>query len=64
MKFLGLIGLILAPSAFAAGGFNFFAEASHATHIPAHTLALVIGSLVMILMAWLTVLKSQTLKIM
>lgn len=50
MKFLGLIGLILSPSAFAAGGFNFFSEASLATHIPAHTLALVIGSLVMIVM--------------
>lgn len=50
MKLLGLLGLFLAPSAFAAGGFNFFSEASHATHIPAHTLALVIGSLVMIVM--------------
>ena len=50
MKFLGLIGLILAPSAFAAGGFNFFAEASNATHIPVQTLALIVGSLVMIVM--------------
>ncbi len=50
MKLLGLLGLFLAPAAFAAGGFNFFSEASHATHIPAHTLALVIGSLIMIVM--------------
>lgn len=50
MKFLGLIGLILAPSAFAAGGFNFFGEAASATHIPAHTLALVVGSIIMIAM--------------
>ncbi|MFP5386615.1 MAG: F0F1 ATP synthase subunit A [Bacteriovoracia bacterium] len=48
MKLLGFLGLFLAQSAFAAGGFNFFAEASHATHIPAHTLALVIGSIIMI----------------
>ena len=48
MKLLGLLGLFLAQSAFAAGGFNFFSEASHAFHVPAHTLALVVGSLVMI----------------
>jgi F-type H+-transporting ATPase subunit a len=49
MKLLGLIGLFLAQSAFASGGFNFFSEASHSTHIPAHTLALFIGSLVMLI---------------
>ncbi len=48
MKLLGLIALFLAQSAFASGGFNFFNEASDATHIPAHTLALIIGSLVML----------------
>lgn len=48
MKLLGLLGLFMAQSAFAAGGFNFFSEASHAFHVPAHTLALVVGSLVMI----------------
>lgn len=48
MKLLGLLGLFLAQSAFASGGFNFFGEASHAIHVPAHTLALVVGSLVMI----------------
>jgi F-type H+-transporting ATPase subunit a len=50
MKLLGLLGLLLAPNAFAAGGFNFFGLASHATHIPAHTLALIVGSLIMIVM--------------
>jgi F-type H+-transporting ATPase subunit a len=48
MKLLGLLGLLLSHSAFASGGFNFFTEASHALHIPAHTLALLFGSLVMI----------------
>ena len=48
MKILGLFGLIITQSAFASGGYNFFTEASHAFHIPAHTLALLFGSLVMI----------------
>jgi F-type H+-transporting ATPase subunit a len=48
MKLLGFIGLFLAQSAFASGGFNFFSEASHATHLPAHTLALIFGSLIML----------------
>jgi F-type H+-transporting ATPase subunit a len=48
MKLLGLLGLFLAQSAFAAGGFNFFSEASHAFHVPAHTLALIVGSIIMI----------------
>lgn len=48
MKFLGLIGLFFAQSALASGGYSFFAEASHAVHIPAHTLALIVGSLVLL----------------
>jgi F-type H+-transporting ATPase subunit a len=48
MKLLGFIGLFLSGSALASGGFNFFTEASHAFHVPAHTLALVVGSLIMI----------------
>lgn len=48
MKFLGFIGLFLAQSALASGGFNFFNEASHKMHVPAHTLALVVGSLIML----------------
>lgn len=48
MKLLGLLGLFLAQSAAASSGFNFFNEASHLTHIPAHTLALVAGSLILL----------------
>ena len=48
MKLLGLLGLFLANSAFASGGYNFFSNASHATHIPAHTLALIVGSAIML----------------
>lgn len=48
MKLLGFIGLLLSQSAFAAGGFNFFYEAAHATNLPAHTLALIVGTLVMV----------------
>lgn len=48
MKLLGFLVLFFAQSAFASGGFNFFAEAAHATHIPAHTLALIVGSLIMV----------------
>jgi F-type H+-transporting ATPase subunit a len=48
MKLLGLLGLFLAQSAFASGGFNFFNLASHAAHVPAHTLALIVGSVVLI----------------
>jgi F-type H+-transporting ATPase subunit a len=48
MKLLGFIGLFLSQAAFASGGFNFFSEASHATHVPAHTLALIFGSLIML----------------
>lgn len=48
MKLLGILGLFLAQSAFASGGYNFFSNASHATHLPAHTLALVVGSLIML----------------
>jgi F-type H+-transporting ATPase subunit a len=48
MKFLGLLGLVLTPSAFASGGFNFFTEASHITHVAPHTLALIVGSIIMV----------------
>lgn len=48
MKLLGILGLFLAQSAFASGGYNFFSNASHATHIPSHTLALVVGSVIML----------------
>jgi F-type H+-transporting ATPase subunit a len=48
MKLLGFISLFICQSAMASGGYNFFNEASHAIHQPAHTLALIVGSLVML----------------
>ena len=45
MKYLYLITVLFSSSAFASGGFNFFSNASHALHLPAHTIALVFGSL-------------------
>src|SRR5665647_504237 len=48
MKLIGLIALLLAGPVMASSGFNFFGEASHAIHIPAHTLALIFGALIFI----------------
>lgn len=48
MKLLGFIGLFLSQAAFASGGYNFFTEAEHALHVHAHSLALITGSLIMI----------------
>jgi F-type H+-transporting ATPase subunit a len=48
MKLLGFIGLFISQAALASGGYNFFTEASHLVHQPAHTLALVAGSLIML----------------
>jgi hypothetical protein len=44
MKLLGLITLFISQSVWASGGFNFFAEGSHALHIPSHTLALLFST--------------------
>lgn len=46
MKYLYLITVLFSSSAFAAGGFNFFSNASHALHLPSHTIALIFGSLI------------------
>ena len=46
MKLLGLLVLLFSSSLWASGGYNFFTNASHIFHIPAHTLALIFGSLV------------------
>lgn len=46
MKLLAFIGLFVSQAALASGGYNFFENASHALHIPAHTLALIFGSLI------------------
>jgi F-type H+-transporting ATPase subunit a len=57
MKLLGLVALLLSQPVLAGGGFNFFGEASHATHIPAHTLALLVGSIVFLVVG--VVYRSQ-----
>jgi F-type H+-transporting ATPase subunit a len=46
MKLLGLLVLFFSSSLWASGGYNFFTNASHVFHIPAHTIALTFGSLV------------------
>ena len=48
MKLLGFVGLFLSQSALAAGGFNFFGKIEHALHVPAHSAALIVGSLIML----------------
>jgi F-type H+-transporting ATPase subunit a len=62
MKYLYLIALIITSSASASSGYNFFNNASHATHIPAHTLALIFGSLVFLLMGVYYRAKVSSLK--
>jgi F-type H+-transporting ATPase subunit a len=48
MKLLGFVGLFLTQSAFAAGGFSIFGQIESATTLPAHSAALVVGSLIML----------------
>jgi len=48
MRYLSLIGLLLTNNAFAASGFNFFYTAEAALHIPAHTIALAVGALILL----------------
>lgn len=62
MKYLYLIALIITSSASASSGYNFFNNASHATHIPAHTLALIFGSLIFLLMGVYYRAKVSSLK--
>lgn len=62
MKLLGFIALFLTQSAMAAGGFNFFAQAEHALHIPSHSLALVVGSLVFLILGIVYRSKVATVK--
>lgn len=50
MKYISIIAFLFTNSAWAAGGYNFFANASHALHIPAHTIALIVGALVFLAM--------------
>ena len=46
MKYLSLLALLVTQSAFASGGYNFFTNAAHALHLPAHTIALAVGSII------------------
>ncbi len=62
MKYLSLIALLATQSAFASGGYNFFTNASHATHIPAHTIALIFGSLVFLVVGLMYRAKVSSLK--
>lgn len=49
MKYFSLLLALFAGSAHASGGFSFFNQASHALHLPAHSLALVTGGLVFLI---------------
>ena len=46
MRFLYLIAFLFTNSVWASGGYSFFANAEHAFHVPAHTIALIVGSLI------------------
>lgn len=48
MRYIALLALCLSSTAFASGGFSIFGELSHAVHVPAHTLALFVGSAVLL----------------
>jgi len=48
MKLLGFVGLFLSQSALAAGGFSIFGQIEHAVNLPAHSAALIVGSLIML----------------
>ena len=62
MKLLSLLVLIFSSSAFASGGYNFFTNAEHAIHIPAHTIALIFGSLVFLTVGLMYRLKIASVK--
>ncbi len=48
MKRLALLGVLFTTTASAASGYNFFTNAAHALHVPAHTLALIVGGLLLL----------------
>jgi F-type H+-transporting ATPase subunit a len=50
MKYLYLIALLFSHNVFASGGYNFFTNASHTFHLPAHTIALIFGSILFLVM--------------
>lgn len=57
MKLLGFVAFWISQSAMASGGYNFVNNASHALHIPPQTLALILGSVLMLVMG--VVYRSQ-----
>lgn len=62
MKYISLIALLFSQSALASGGYNFFTNASHATHIPAHTIALIVASLLFVAAGFAYRAKTSTAK--
>ena len=62
MKYFGLLALLISNSVLASSGFNFFGEASHLTHIPAHTLALVFGAMIIVVSGVYYRYKTATVK--
>lgn len=62
MKLLSLLVLIFSSSAFASGGYNFFTNAEHAIHLPAHTIALIFGSLVFLVVGLMYRLKVASIQ--
>ncbi len=62
MKYLYLIAFLFTNSVWASGGYNFFTNASHTFHIPAHTLALIFGSLVFLLVGFIYRAKVSAVK--
>jgi F-type H+-transporting ATPase subunit a len=62
MKYLYIFALLFTNSVWASGGYNFFTNASHALHIPAHTIALAFGSLIFLVCGLIYRAKISSLK--
>lgn len=62
MKYLCLIALLFTNSVWASGGYNFFTNASHALHIPAHTIALIFGTMIFLVWGLMYRAKVSSLK--
>ena len=62
MKYLYLATILFSHSALAASGYNFFTNAAHATHIPAHTLALIVGSIIFMAVGFAYRVKTSAVK--
>ena len=62
MKYLYLAAVIFSQSALASGGYSFFANAEHALHIPAQTIALAFGSLIFLIIGFVYRANVSTVK--